>query len=147
MKKGVDRTEGHDPAKVKTDLENVEATGGKVEILPPKNATRGKRGRFSPRRRQEANATQPKPEPVKTKAKAKPAIVEQEPEPTTQANKQPKNSAEYIAYASRWIEGVKDVEDARARWEGEEDMRNDLKVSVRARITLRDRISERFATP
>lgn len=101
---------------------------------------------------QEAQVQQPEGAPPA--AQTEPAATQHAPEPETasQANppapaeppKQPTTGPEYIVYADRWIEAETDKENALARWEGDDPMRNDLMVSVRARITLLNKIKAKF---
>lgn len=65
--------------------------------------------------------------------------------PGSSGTTEPKTAAEYWPHAIRWI----DVEsltrdDAWARWEGEREMRDAMKVTIPNRNLLEDRISARF---
>lgn len=72
---------------------------------------------------------------------AEPAAKEQEAEV---AATDPNNAAEYEAYARRWIEAATDKDDAEARWDGEREQQQALKVPAKVRTALRALIDSRF---
>lgn len=159
------RGEGHDPDKAAAEIDNVQA-GAKVEILAPERPARrrftGKRKKgqaIDPVLQDQTQPQTPANEPTATQSN--PAATEQPPEPEKQAQadpapaqptaweleqppKPPTTGPEYIVYADRWIERETDKENALARWEGEDDMRNNLMVGIRSRLTLKQRINAKF---
>lgn len=85
-----------------------------------------------------AAASKKKQEPAK-----KDAPKPEEP-PAAKAKKDLKTATDYIAYAKDWIDGSFSYEEANDRWEKESDLRNELKVPIKERAPLNDRIVHKF---
>lgn len=58
--------------------------------------------------------------------------------------KVPSNAEEYRVYAEAWIKKEKDPDNAIARWDGEREQRDELKVPVKVRKALEDQIGDKF---
>ncbi len=59
--------------------------------------------------------------------------------------KPPETADQYMAYAARWIEKVNNPDDLEARWDGEKEMRADLKVQLSVRKRLEGMVLSRIA--
>ena len=55
-----------------------------------------------------------------------------------QGTETPKTPADYFAYCRAWIVAGKNPDDLEARWDGEHEMRDELKVTIKARKELED---------
>jgi hypothetical protein len=58
---------------------------------------------------------------------------------------QPQTAEQYMAYAAKWIEKGSNPDDLEARWDGEVDMRSELKVPLAVRKRLEGMLKERIA--
>jgi hypothetical protein len=80
-----------------------------------------------------------------SKAKAAPGPLNPAPaaaEPKAKADI--KTAEDYAVYARAWIDGVATYLDGEDRWEDERELRDRLKVPVRMRSDLQDRLTRRF---
>jgi RecT family protein len=57
----------------------------------------------------------------------------------------PNDAGAYMAYASKWIERTADPDNLEARWDGEKEMRAELKVPIAMRKRLQGMLDERVA--
>lgn len=57
----------------------------------------------------------------------------------------PKNEAEYIAYATKWIEALDDAAEGEARWKSEKGLRNKANVGPDQREDLQSRLAAKCA--
>lgn len=144
-----DRSEGHQPDHVTTELNNI-APGTKQEILPPEKQqqpaaetatdaeqpAKPKRSLRGKRKPPEANAAAPSSEASGDPTDDQPKTEEPAGPPTT--------AGEYQPYALAWIDAEEDKAAALARWEQEDEMRNTMQVGVRIRIALKGRLNFKF---
>lgn len=75
------------------------------------------------------------------KARAEPPAPKPQPPATAKACKSP---AEYIAYATAWIDISETFDLAMERWDGERDRRDELRVHTKDRGNLQSRIDAKF---
>jgi RecT family len=135
-----DRTEGHREGYAATELDQITAGAGedKPETAPrPAPAKPALRQEPEP----EANTGQG------TKRAGKPAKGKAGPKAKTKdkaPGKGPTNAKEYSAYAEGWIHSIGNRDDAWARWEGERELRDELKVSVKERTLMQALINDLY---
>jgi hypothetical protein len=78
-------------------------------------------------------------------AEAAPAQTLEPEKPAPGPPVQPQTAEQYMAYAAKWIEKGSDPDDLAARWDGEVEMRQALKVPLAVRKRLDGMMVERIA--
>lgn len=121
------------PAAKTTEAKPATAKAAAAKQPDPPRTTSLERGR-----RRSPKEVKAAVERAATRSANKPAETAEAPKP----NGPPKTRADYVPYARAWILKTKDIEERRARWEGEREMRDELKVSIPDRNMLQNLVDE-----
>lgn len=124
--------DGHKAGHVETELDNVAARSSTPVVKVAKKA------------KPKAARKPPKTAAIEESAPANDSVVDA-PAHVSGPPAAPTTAAEYVAYAEAWIAKIGSAEDAWARWDGERDDRERLKVQVKASAALQKAIEARFA--
>ena len=113
-------------------MEGAGFQGGEAHVVDPEIAAEAKAEKAAEKKAKEARGEPAEPN---GQVPAQPAVVQPAQEQATgEAPKakapNPKTPGEYQLYASNWFERMTDPDDIEARWDGEMEMRRQLKVPV-----------------
>jgi hypothetical protein len=141
--KDSDETAAHP---VSSEAEQGEVDPNQAQAEPGSATTSSSSSRVSSQQPvSDQAAAKPTPSKDKGKAAAKADEDKTSGKPADQNDESapPKNEAEYVAYATKWIEGLDDVAEGEARWKSEKTLRNKANVGPDQREDLQAKLNQR----